>query len=191
VSGKYWRAGDKVQTVTINGTPTGGTFRLFSGGNQADLAYNAAAATVQTAVRAWGGIYSGVTVTGSAGGPYTITFADVASNVTNAGGPVRCRPVPADRWHSRHVEGHHRGDRRRAAPTRCSAVSAATGRRPPTASAWTSPCAISKEASYYDGTTWHSAFQENLVLLLVEAYYGFVMGSKDAFCTYTKGTAAF
>jgi hypothetical protein len=51
VSGKYWRAGDKVQTVTINGTPTGGTFRLFSGGNQADLAYNAAASTVQTAVR--------------------------------------------------------------------------------------------------------------------------------------------
>ena len=50
---------------------------------------------------------------------------------------------------------------------------------------------ISKEASYYDGATWHSAFQENLVLLLVEAYYGFVMGSKDAFVTYTKGTAAF
>jgi hypothetical protein len=37
---------------------------------------------------------------------------------------------------------------------------------------------VSKEASYYDGTTWHSAFQENLVLLLVEAYYGFVMGSE-------------
>jgi hypothetical protein len=87
VSGKYWRAGDKVQTVTINGTPTGGTFRLFSGGNQADLAYNAAAATVQTAIRAWGGIYAGVTVSGSAGGPYTITFADVASNVTQAAAP--------------------------------------------------------------------------------------------------------
>jgi hypothetical protein len=37
---------------------------------------------------------------------------------------------------------------------------------------------ISNEASYYDGTTWHSAFQENLVLLLVEAYYGFVVGDK-------------
>jgi hypothetical protein len=85
--GKYWRAGDKTQLVTINGTPTGGTFRLFSGGNQADLAYNAAAATVQTAVRAWGGIYAGVTVTGSAGGPYTFTFADVASNVTGAAAP--------------------------------------------------------------------------------------------------------
>jgi hypothetical protein len=50
---------------------------------------------------------------------------------------------------------------------------------------------ISKEASYWDGSTWHSAFQENLVLLLVEAYYGFVMGSPDAFCVYTKGSAAF
>jgi hypothetical protein len=34
VSGKYWRQGDQTQVVTINGTPTGGTFRLFSGGNQ-------------------------------------------------------------------------------------------------------------------------------------------------------------
>jgi hypothetical protein len=50
---------------------------------------------------------------------------------------------------------------------------------------------ISNEASYYDGTTWHSAFQENLVLLLVEAYYGFVVGDKNAFVAYTKGTAAF
>ena len=50
---------------------------------------------------------------------------------------------------------------------------------------------ISKEASYFDGTNWHSAFQENLVLVLAEAYYGFVMGSKRAFVSYTKGTAAF
>ena len=50
---------------------------------------------------------------------------------------------------------------------------------------------ISNEASYWDGSTWHSAFQENLVLLLAEAYYGFVVGRKDAFVTYTKGTVAF
>jgi hypothetical protein len=50
---------------------------------------------------------------------------------------------------------------------------------------------ISQEASYFDGTTWHSAFQENLVLLLAEAYYGFVMGAKRAFVAYTKGTATF
>jgi hypothetical protein len=49
---------------------------------------------------------------------------------------------------------------------------------------------ISTEANYYDGSTWHSAFQENLVLLLAEAYYGFVVGNTNAFVTYTKGTAA-
>ena len=39
VSGKYWRAGDSLQTVTINGTPTGGTFLLQSGGNSYVAAY--------------------------------------------------------------------------------------------------------------------------------------------------------
>lgn len=34
-----------------------------------------------------------------------------------------------------------------------------------------------------DGTM-HSAFQENLVLLLAEAYYGFSLGNPDAFVTY-------
>jgi hypothetical protein len=47
---------------------------------------------------------------------------------------------------------------------------------------------VSTEANYFDGTNWHSAFQENLTLLLVEAYFGFVMGSPDAFVAYTKGT---
>ena len=87
VSGKYWRAGDTTQTVTINGTPTGGTFALMSGGNVANIAYNAAAATVQTAIQAWGGIYAGVTVSGSAGGPYTITFPTQGSNVMGAAAP--------------------------------------------------------------------------------------------------------
>ena len=190
VSGKYWRAGDKVQTVTINGTPTGGTFRLFSGGNQTDLAYNAASSTVQTAIRAWGGIYAGVTVSGSAGGPYTITFADVASNVT-----APAAPFSVDQ--SLLTGG--------TAAT-SNATVAATGAGGTDSllrgvgGDWSQAVygvgmdisvRISKEASYFDGTTWHSAFQENLVLLLVEAFYGFVMGSKDAFVTYTKGTAAF
>ncbi|MFC9941257.1 phage major capsid protein [Nocardiopsis alba] len=45
---------------------------------------------------------------------------------------------------------------------------------------------VSREATYVDedGTV-HSAFQENLVLLLAEAYYGFVVGDADAFVTYT------
>jgi hypothetical protein len=45
---------------------------------------------------------------------------------------------------------------------------------------------VSDEASYVDddGVTVHSAFQENLVLLLVEAYYGFVVGNANAFVVY-------
>jgi hypothetical protein len=49
----------------------------------------------------------------------------------------------------------------------------------------------STSASYWDGSNWHSAFQENLTLFLVEAYFGFVMGDKNAFVAYTKGSAAF
>ena len=50
------------------------------------------------------------------------------------------------------------------------------------------PVRVSTEASYYDGATWHSAFQENLQLLLVEAYYGFVVGDGNAFVAYVKGS---
>jgi hypothetical protein len=79
--------------VTINGTPTGGTFVLSSGGNSATVAFNAAAATVQTAVQAWGGIYATVTVSGSAGGPYTITFPAITSGVAAGVGSVHRRPA--------------------------------------------------------------------------------------------------
>lgn len=67
---------NEVQTVTITGTPTGGTFVLtFGDVATTDIAYNAAAATVQTALQALPGIGAGnVTVAGSAGGPYTVTF---------------------------------------------------------------------------------------------------------------------
>ncbi|GGK61250.1 hypothetical protein Sme01_02910 [Sphaerisporangium melleum] len=45
---------------------------------------------------------------------------------------------------------------------------------------------ISKEATYIDEEGGvHSAFQENLVLLLAEAYYGFVLGDVEAFVKYT------
>jgi hypothetical protein len=49
---------------------------------------------------------------------------------------------------------------------------------------------VSSEANYFDGSTWHSAFQENLVLLLVEAYYGFVVGNPNAFVAYTHATGS-
>lgn len=44
---------------------------------------------------------------------------------------------------------------------------------------------ISKEATYVDEDGGvHSAFQENLVLLLAEAFYGYVQGDADAFVKY-------
>ncbi|MER7053485.1 phage major capsid protein [Streptomyces sp. NPDC017454] len=45
---------------------------------------------------------------------------------------------------------------------------------------------ISDQATYVDEEGGvHSAFQENLVLILAEAYYGFVLGDADAFVKYT------
>ncbi len=74
----------EVQTATVTGTPTGGTFTLTGGyggtATTAPIAYNAASAVVQTAVQALPG-FSGVTVSGSAGGPYTITFPASLGNV--------------------------------------------------------------------------------------------------------------
>lgn len=63
-----------VQTVTISGIPTGGTFTLtWNGSTTAPIAYNAASSAVQTALQALPDGAS-ITVTGSAGGPYTVTF---------------------------------------------------------------------------------------------------------------------
>lgn len=190
VSGKYWRAGDATQVVTIVGTPTGGTFLLMSGGNSAAIAFNAAAATVQTAIQAWGGIYSAVTVSGSAGGPYTITFPTLGANVTGAAAPFAVNQTAL-------TGGTAATSKATVAATGAGGVD--TNLRG-IGGDWSQAAygvgmdisvRLSKEASYFDGTTWHSAFQENLVLLLVEAYYGFVMGSPDAFVSYTKGTAPF
>jgi HK97 family phage major capsid protein len=46
---------------------------------------------------------------------------------------------------------------------------------------------ISREATYIDEDGGvHSAFQENLVLLLAEAYYGFILGDPEAFVRFTS-----
>lgn len=72
----------EVQTVTISGSPTGGTFTITANSaTTSGIAYNATAATVQTAIRGLVGNYSAVTVTGSAGGPYTVTFPANVYNV--------------------------------------------------------------------------------------------------------------
>jgi hypothetical protein len=67
---------NEVQTPTISGSPTGGTFTLtFRGQTTTALPYNATAAQVQAALAALSTIGVGnVAVTGSAGGPYTVTF---------------------------------------------------------------------------------------------------------------------
>jgi hypothetical protein len=69
---------DEAQTVTITGTPTGGSFTLtFNGQTTGTIAYNAAATAVQTALIALSNIDTGdVTVTGGPGPgtPYVVTF---------------------------------------------------------------------------------------------------------------------
>lgn len=68
---------DNTQTVTLTGGPTGGTFTLtYKGQTTSGIAYNAASSAVQTAVQALSTVGPGnATVSGSAGGPYTITLA--------------------------------------------------------------------------------------------------------------------
>jgi hypothetical protein len=67
---------DEIQTVTIGGGPTGGTFTLtYAGQTTSALAFNAAANLVEDALEALSTIGNGnVRVTGSAGGPYSVTF---------------------------------------------------------------------------------------------------------------------
>lgn len=178
ISGVYRRHGNRVQVVTITGTPTGGTFTLSGNGSSTSaLAFNAAAATVQTAVRTLGGSFALATVTGSAGGPYTVTLsqgvaAPAALTATHAltGGTTPNAVVAS----SAPVDTGLRaigGDWSQAAWGQGMDIT----------------IKVSDTASYVDeaGVT-HSAFQENLVLLLVEAYYGFVTSdATGAWVAYT------
>lgn len=186
VSGKYWRAGNSVQTINIVGTPTGGSSVWSIGGNNITVAFNAAGSTVQTAIQALGGIFAAVTVTGTAPGPYTLTFPAVGS-VQTASAPVSVNQT-----------GLTGGT---AATSKATVVAGGQGAIDSTLRAiggdWSQAAygvgmdisvRVSTEASYYDGATWHSAFQENLQLLLVEAYYGFVVGDGNAFVAYVKGS---
>ncbi|WP_280451544.1 hypothetical protein [Nocardia cyriacigeorgica] len=64
----------EVQLVTIQGTATAGTFTLaYEGTPTGAIAYNADAATVEAALEAILGT-GNVAVTGSAGGPWTVTL---------------------------------------------------------------------------------------------------------------------
>lgn len=179
VSGSYLRSGSRVQVVTITGTPTGGTFTLAIGGAvTAPLAYNAASSAVQTAVRGLGKPFEAATVSGSAGGPYTITLSPVGgaagqivangSALTGGTSPSVVVAQSPDMDSNLRAIG---GDWSQAAWGQGMDIT----------------IKVSDSASYVDeaGVT-HSAFQENLVLLLVEAYYGFVKSDAvGAFVAYT------
>lgn len=98
-------------TVTISGSPTGGTFTISvtTGGNYlsgvlqpvvttttAAIAYNAIASTVQTDLQALSN-GTGITVSGSAGGPYTITIPAALSpaSITASGTALTGGSSPA------------------------------------------------------------------------------------------------
>jgi hypothetical protein len=76
---------DNSYLVTL-GTQSSGTFTLTYGGvTTGTIAYNATSATVQTAVTGLSSVGAGnATVSGSTGGPYTVTFIGTLATSTNA-----------------------------------------------------------------------------------------------------------
>lgn len=72
---------NEVQTLTITGTPTGGTFKLaFRSVTTAAIAYNATAAAVQSALEALSSVGSGNVLCAGGplpGSPVTITFQNL------------------------------------------------------------------------------------------------------------------
>jgi len=75
-----------VQVITLTGTPTGGSIQLLVQGSVIVIAYNAIASTIQTSIRLLGSFYTNATVSGSMGGPWTVTTP--ASTGTEGYGPV-------------------------------------------------------------------------------------------------------
>jgi hypothetical protein len=145
------------------------------------LAYKASAATVQAAIRALGTPWAAATASGSAGGPYTITLSAlggasaqiVADGAALTGGtnPAVVVAQSPDADSNLRAIG---GDWSQAAWGQGMDIT----------------IKVSDTASYVDeaGTT-HSAFQENLVLLLVEAHYGFVKSDAlGAFVAYADAS---
>ena len=78
--------GERTSTVTLPEGTTGGSFTLaFGDETTAPIAHDAPAATVQTAVRALGGVLGAATVTGEAGGPYSVTYTAPADLTADGG----------------------------------------------------------------------------------------------------------
>lgn len=185
ISGGYRRQGNRVQVVTLTGIPTGGTFTLTGSVNGATvataaIAFNAAAATVQTAIRAIGGSFTLATVTGSAGGPWTVTL-----------GVGAAAPAPLALGTNSLTGGTAPSVTVAASAPSITSLRAIGGDW--SQAAWGQgmdlTIKVSDSASYVDenGNT-VSAFQNNLVLLLVEAHYGFVVGDPNAFVAVTDAS---
>lgn len=177
ISGTYRRSGSRVQVVTITGTPTGGTFTLSIGGASTTQAYNVSTATLQTAIRALGTQWAAATVSGAAGSNYTITLSPLGG----AAAPI----IPSHAF----TGGTTPAIVVAQSPDADTNLRAIGGDW--SQAAWGQgmdiTIKVSDTASYVDeaGVT-HSAFQENLVLLLVEAYYGFVKSDAlGSFVAYT------
>lgn len=73
---------NEIQRVTVTGGPTGGTFTLSLDEDETDpIAHDATAEVVEAALEALDSIGVGnVSVTGPAGGPYTVTFQNTLGN---------------------------------------------------------------------------------------------------------------
>jgi hypothetical protein len=180
VSGIYRRSGNRVQVVTLTNTPTGGTFTLSYGGQTTSaLAYNISAANLQTAIRALGGSLASATVAGSASGPYTITIGVVGSAAAPFQADGSALTGAGEQPAAVVAQSPGQDTNLRALGGDFSQAAFGVG--------MDISIKVSTEASYVDldGVT-HSAFQDNLVLLLVEAYYGFVTSDAiGAFVAYT------
>lgn len=186
ISGKLYRQTGSTWTVTINGTPTGGTFTISVGGyTTSGIAYNASAATVQAAIRALGtgaafggdSAAVGATVTGT--GPYAITLSAPAPVYADGSGLTGGSSPSATVTQTTQTDSGLRavaGDWGQAAYGVGMDIS----------------IKLSSEASYTPdgGTTWVSAFQNNLVLLLAEAYFGWVVNDLNAFVKYTHAAGS-
>lgn len=96
---------NEVNVITITGGPTGGTFTVtVDGQTTAGVAYDATSGTLQTAIEALSnvaGASADVVVTGSAGGPYTLTwqgtgaFANTNVTVSSSGASLTGGTTPA------------------------------------------------------------------------------------------------
>jgi hypothetical protein len=191
VSGKLYRENatlgvgtNNVQTLTKTGTTwAAGVHTLTIGGQTTvPIAYNATAAVVQAAVQGLSQLGTDITVTGGGDGTTAVVFtfaglhgSQVAPTITGTAGAAFTGGATFTVTNTTPGVSHDFG--LRAIGGDFSQCAYGVG--------MDISVKVSNQASYLDGGTWHSAFQENLVLLLVEAYYGFVVGNTNAFVTYT------